>query len=84
VIDDRNVLARLADISSPASEVFIRENFDQLSFSERSCVGRRSGILGTMFPAAMDDARCRLREVARESGPSALGTRSRAAPRCWS
>jgi len=45
VIDDRDVLARLAGISSPASEVFIRENFDQLSFSEEELRRKKVGIL---------------------------------------
>jgi nitroreductase len=72
VIDDRDVLARLAGISSPASEVFIRENFDQLSFSEEELRRKKVGILGTMFPEAWRTPGADFGEVARESGPSAL------------
>ena len=72
VIDDRDVLARLADISSPASEVFIRENFDQLSFSEEELRQKKVGILGTIFPAAWTTPGADFGEVARQSEPSAL------------
>ena len=80
VIDDRNVLARLADISSPASEVFIRENFDQLSFSEEELRRKKVGILGTMFPAAWTTPGADFGEGARESGPSALGDTIKGSP----
>jgi len=72
VVDSKEVLARLGDISSPASEVFIRENYDQLSFSEEELLQKKVGILGTMFPAAWRTPGAKFDEVARESGPSFL------------
>ena len=72
VIDAPEVLARLGDISSPASEVFIRENYDLLSFSEEELLQKKVGVLGTMFPAAWRTPGAKFDEVARESGPSSL------------
>lgn len=71
-IDAEEVLAQLGDISSPASEVFIRENYDQLSLSEEELLQKKVGILGTMFPAAWRTPGAKFDEVARESGPSFL------------
>jgi len=53
VIDDRNVLARLADISSAGFGGVHPENFDPTSRSRKEELRRKKvGILGTMFPAA--------------------------------
>jgi nitroreductase len=72
VIDSKDVLAELGDISSPVSEVFIRENYEQLAFSEEELLRKKVGILGTMFPAAWRAPGANFDEVARESGPSFL------------
>ena len=50
VVDDRKILQEIAGIKSPVSEVFIRENYAQLSFSEQELKKKKVGILGTMFP----------------------------------
>ena len=50
VVDDRKLLDAIADIKSETSEVFIRENYEQLSFSEEELRRRKVGLLGTMFP----------------------------------
>jgi nitroreductase len=80
VIDAKDVLAKLGDISSPASEVFIRENFEQLAFSEEELRRKKVGILGTMFPAAWRTPGAKFDEVARDSGPSFLRDTIRDAP----
>jgi nitroreductase len=72
VVDAREVLAELGGISSPPSEVFIRENYAQLAFSEEELLAKKVGILGTMFPAAWRTPGAKFDEVARESGPSFL------------
>ena len=72
VIDAKEVLAKLGDISSPASKVFIRENYAQLASSEEELLQKKVGILGTMFPAAWKTPGANFEEVARESGPSFL------------
>jgi len=50
VVDDKEILEAIASIERPISETFIRENYEQLSFSEDELLKRKTGILGTMFP----------------------------------
>lgn len=50
VVDDEKVLKELGSIKRTVSEAFIRENFEQLSFSEEELRRRKVGILGTNFP----------------------------------
>lgn len=55
VVDDPSLLKELGDIKSPISQTFIRENYQQLSFSEAELRKKKVGILGSMFPAFMRD-----------------------------
>jgi nitroreductase len=50
VVDDRKLLEALGAIPGSVSESFIRENYQQLSFSEEELKKKKVGILGTMFP----------------------------------
>ena len=50
VVDDRKVLEAIGSIEGPISETFVRENYQQLSFSEEELLERKTGILATMFP----------------------------------
>jgi nitroreductase len=50
VVDDRKVLEALGSIKSTVSAVFIRENYEQLSFSEEELLRKKVGLLGIMFP----------------------------------
>ena len=50
VVDDREVLKELGNVKRTVSETFIRENFEQLSFSEEELLRKKVGILGTNFP----------------------------------
>jgi nitroreductase len=50
VVDDDAVLDELSQIRSETSEVFVRENYGQLSFSEEELKRKKVGILGTQFP----------------------------------
>ena len=53
MVDDKNLLKAIAEIKSPMSEIFIRENYQQLSSSEEELLKKKVGVLGTMFPPAM-------------------------------
>ena len=53
VVDDPAILEKLADIKSPVTQAFIKENYQQLSFSEDELRKKKVGILGTMFPEFM-------------------------------
>jgi nitroreductase len=71
VVDDKKQLEELGSIESKISEDFLRENYQQLSFSEEELLQKKVGILGTMFPKSgrtPDD----WGKVARESEPSSL------------
>jgi nitroreductase len=80
VIDDKELLARVGQIESPASEVFIRENFEQLSFSEDELRRKKVGILGAQFPESWRTPGADFRAVARESGPSYLRDTMKGSP----
>lgn len=51
VVDDEAILAAIGAIQAPPSQTFLRENYDQLSFSEDELRHRKTGLLASMFPA---------------------------------
>ena len=63
VVDDREKLEAIAEIGFSLSEVFVRENYRQLSFSEEELARKKVGILGTMFPPAMRKSDFRLSDL---------------------
>ena len=79
VVDDEKVLERIGNIKSRVSEAFIRENFQQLSFSEEELLRKKVGILGTNFPADWREP-ARLDKAVRESRPTALKERINGCP----
>jgi len=50
VVDDPKLLTAIGNIPRSTSTVFIRENYQQLSFSEEELLRKKVGLLGTMFP----------------------------------
>ena len=50
VVDDTKLLDAIANIRDEASDAFIRENYEQLSFSEEELRRKKVGLLGLMFP----------------------------------
>jgi nitroreductase len=50
VVDDREIIRRLAAVRSVPSETVLRENYEQLSFSEEELLRRGTGLLAYMFP----------------------------------
>ena len=79
VVDDKKQLEELGNIKSKISEDFLRENYQQLSFSEEELLQKKVGILGTMFPPSWrtpDD----WSKVARESEPSSLDQTIKGSP----
>lgn len=63
VVDDRKVLEAIGSIERPISETFVRENCQQLSFSEEELLERKTGILATMFPPSWRNPDFRLDEI---------------------
>jgi nitroreductase len=72
VVDDEALLEKIGNIKYHISEDFIRENFQQLSFSEEELLSKKVGILGTMFPPSWRTPRD-WHKIAQESEPSSLG-----------
>ncbi len=66
VVDDRKALEAIGNIERPISETFIRENYQQLSFSEEELLKRKTGLLGTMFPPSWRNPDFRLDEIDEE------------------
>ena len=50
IVDNKKLLERIAQVKFPTSLAFVRENYQQLSFSEEELQRKKVGILGTMFP----------------------------------
>ena len=72
VVDDPVLIDQLGDIPTEMSEAFIRENFQQLSFSEEELRARKVGILATMFPPSWRTATPDMEAIARERGRGSL------------
>jgi nitroreductase len=53
VVDDRILLSAITAIERPISEAFVKENYQQLSFTEEELAQKKTGLLGTMFPSYM-------------------------------
>jgi nitroreductase len=66
VVDDRQKLEAVAGIGFSLSEIFVRENYKQLSFSEEELAKKKVGILGTMFPPVMRKPDFRLSDLTEE------------------
>ena len=56
VVDDKELLDKIGNIQSQISEEFLRENYQQLSFSEEELRQKKVGILGAMFPPSWRDS----------------------------
>jgi len=52
VVDDKKLLEAIGKIKSSISDTFIRENYQQLSFSEEELLEKKVGLLAAMFPPA--------------------------------
>ena len=79
VIDDKTVLEKIGNIKSRISEEFLRENYEQLSFSKEELLKKKTGILGTMFPPAWVDP-SKMAQIARETAPGPLTQSMRGSP----
>jgi nitroreductase len=65
VVDDTRLLEELSSIPTQVSEVFIRENYQQLSFSDEELRRKKVGVLAAMFPPSWrtPDGKPRLDEI---------------------
>jgi nitroreductase len=54
VVDNKKLLESIGNIKRSIFETFIRENYQQLSFSEEELLRKKTGHLVVMFPSIMD------------------------------
>jgi len=52
IVDEKDRLDAIAQISAEMSEAFLRENYEQLSFSKEELQIKKTGLLADMFPPA--------------------------------
>ena len=79
VVDDSEVLGIIGKIKFRISEIFLRENYEALSFSKEELLKKKTGILGAMFPPAWIDP-SKMVEAARECAPMHLTQSIRGSP----
>ncbi len=79
VVDDFEVLGIIGSVKSCISEVFLRENYEQLSFSKEELIKKKTGILGSTFPQAWVDP-SKMAEAARDSMPMPMTQSIRGSP----
>ncbi len=79
VVDEKEVLEKIGNVKSRISEVFLRENYRQLSFSKKELLKKKTGILGTMFPPSWTDP-SKMADTARLSAPIPLTQAIRGSP----
>ena len=79
VVDDKAVLEKIGNIKSRISGEFLRENYEQLSFSKEELIKKKTGILGTMFPPDWVDPE-KMAQVARKAEPMPLTQSIRGSP----
>lgn len=79
LIDDKKLLEKIGNIKSQISEVFLKENYQQLSFSVEEFLQKKVGLLGIMFPESWRNPE-ELEKIARNSGPSSLSNTIKNSP----
>jgi len=71
IVDDQTLIQEIAAVRAPVSVQFVRENFKQLSFSEAELLAKKTGVLGSIFPAAWQKPHIRKADIV-ESDKSAF------------
>ncbi len=79
VVDDKAVLEKIGSIKSRISEEFLRENYEQLSFSREELLKKKTGILGAMFPPDWVDP-AKISEAVKKASPMPLTQSIRGSP----
>jgi nitroreductase len=74
VIDDPAVMEEIGTIKSTISLDFLKENYEQLSFSVEEFQQKKTGVLGMMFPDAWKDPE-QFEELVANAEPTPIGQR---------
>jgi nitroreductase len=79
VVDDEAVLEQIGNIKSRISEEFLRENYEQLSFSKEELLKKKTGILGAMFPPEWVDP-AKISDAVKKATPMPISQSIRGSP----
>ena len=79
VIDDKALLERIGNVKSRVLEEFLRDNYEQLSFSEQELKQKKTGILSTGFPPDWVNP-AKFSQIANKSPPVPLSNSIRGSP----
>ena len=79
VVDDAAVLEKIGCIKSRISEEFLRENYEQLSFSREELLKKKTGILGAMFPPEWVDP-AKISDAVKNAQPMPISQSIRGSP----
>ena len=66
VVDDKKLIAAVSEMKYPPDLTFIKENYQQLSFSENQLRRKKVGILGSMFPKSWQTPNPKLENIRNE------------------
>jgi nitroreductase len=80
VVDDKKLLEAIGDIKYTISETFIKENYQQLSFSEEELLRKKVGLLGAMFPQELRTPEAKSDKATDEKVVSFLGRSIQTSP----
>ena len=80
VVDDKKLLEAIGNMKYEITNIFIRENYQQLSFSEEELLRKKAGLLGTMLPPAMRNPGAKLDKDTNEKMASFQGRTIKTSP----
>jgi len=72
VVDDKKILETIGRIKFVTSDCFIKENYENLCFTEEELIRKKTGIMATGFPPAMWTAGGKLDEAFYEERRSGM------------
>jgi nitroreductase len=71
VVDDQDVLEQIRSVERPISKTFVRENYQQLSFSVEELQRKKTGVLAAMFPPSWSNPDFRADALTQEEAAAA-------------
>ena len=80
VVDDKRLIEDIGNITYPLSTTFIRENYQQLSFSDEELLQKKVGLPASHFPPALTTPAVARSEVTGEQENSFVGRAIKSSP----
>jgi len=73
IVDDKEILNQISQIENPTSASFIKENYQQLSFSIEELKAKKAGLLANRFPTSWTTSEAQMGILCENNPPSKLG-----------